>query len=118
MDLHGPPVSLQINHAVEGYVPHAAPGNRYENGPFNVMATRWDVWNWPGRAAVYVIVAMIRVYQVTVSPLLGPACRFEPSCSRYMVEALKKYGLIRGLLKGTRRFLRCHPWDPGGYDPP
>jgi putative membrane protein insertion efficiency factor len=109
---------LQINHAARGYVLDAAPNDRYKNEVFSMIAMKWDVWNWPGRAAVCVIVAMIRVYQFTVSPLLGPACRFEPSCSRYMVEALKKYGLVRGLLKGTRRFLRCHPWDPGGYDPP
>lgn len=72
----------------------------------------------PGRLAVALLVGLIRVYQVTISPLLGPACRFEPSCSRYMVGALRKYGLIRGLRKGLGRVLRCHPWNPGGYDPP
>ena len=77
-----------------------------------------SVWSWPGRAAVAVLIGMIRVYQVTLSPLLGPACRFEPSCSRYMVGSLQKYGLVRGLIKGTARLLRCHPWHPGGYDPP
>ena len=46
------------------------------------------------------------------------ACRFEPSCSRYMVIALQKYGLVRGSIKGIGRVLRCHPWHPGGYDPP
>ncbi len=64
------------------------------------------------------LIAVIRVYQWTVSPLLGPACRFEPSCSRYMIAAVEKYGLIRGVAKGVRRFSRCHPWNPGGYDPP
>ncbi len=73
---------------------------------------------WPERIAIATIAAIIWVYQRTLSPLLGPACRFEPSCSRYMVEALRKYGLVRGLTRGLKRFLRCHPWNPGGYDPP
>jgi uncharacterized protein len=73
---------------------------------------------WPGRIVIALLIGAIRVYQVTLSPLLGPACRFEPSCSRYMVEAIKKYGLFRGLVKGLRRLSRCHPWNPGGYDPP
>lgn len=78
----------------------------------------WDVWNWPSRAAIAAMIGLIRVYQVTLSPLLGNVCRFEPSCSRYMVGALKKYGLFRGSFKGVGRVLRCHPWNPGGYDPP
>jgi putative membrane protein insertion efficiency factor len=73
---------------------------------------------WPGRVAIGLLVGLIWVYQHTVSPLLGPVCRFEPSCSRYMVAALEKYGLWRGLWKGLKRLLRCHPWNPGGYDPP
>ena len=79
------------------------------------------IWRWPGLAAVSLVILAIRVYQVTLGPLLsaaGPVCRFEPSCSRYMIEALRKYGLLKGLRKGTRRFLQCHPWHPGGYDPP
>lgn len=70
------------------------------------------------RLLVAVMVAGIRGYQWTISPLLGPVCRFEPSCSRYMIEALRKYGPARGLVRGLRRLLRCHPWNPGGYDPP
>jgi uncharacterized protein len=73
---------------------------------------------WPGRIMITLVIALIRVYQLTLSPLLGNVCRFEPSCSRYMVEALKKYGLVLGLVKGLRRLSRCHPWNPGGYDPP
>jgi uncharacterized protein len=72
----------------------------------------------PSRLAIAALIAMIRVYQFTLSPLLGNACRFEPTCSRYMVEALRKYGLIRGFTKGVGRVCRCHPWNPGGYDPP
>ncbi len=72
----------------------------------------------PGRILSALLIGLIRVYQATLSPLLGNACRFEPSCSRYMVESLKKYGLVRGLARGLRRLSRCHPWNPGGYDPP
>jgi len=67
---------------------------------------------------ISLVIGLIRVYQLTLSPLLGNVCRFEPSCSRYMVEALKKYGLLLGLAKGLRRLSRCPPWNPGGYDPP
>jgi putative membrane protein insertion efficiency factor len=70
------------------------------------------------RTASSLVIGLIRVYQTTLSPLLGPACRFEPSCSRYMVGAIEKYGLLRGAWKGLKRFLSCHPWHPGGYDPP
>lgn len=75
-------------------------------------------WRWPGRALVALILGMIWVYQQTLSRAIGPVCRFEPSCSRYMAGALRKYGLLRGLARGGRRLLRCHPWNPGGYDPP
>jgi putative membrane protein insertion efficiency factor len=64
------------------------------------------------------LIAPIRVYQKTLSPLIGPVCRFYPSCSNYTIEAIRKYGPIRGLWKGLRRVCRCHPWNPGGYDPP
>ncbi len=73
---------------------------------------------WPERAAIGLLVALIWVYQHTLSPLFGNACRFEPSCSRYMVASLRKYGFFPGLFRGLRRVSRCHPWDPGGYDPP
>lgn len=79
---------------------------------------KMPLWRWPGALLVGLIVLVIRVYQVTISPLLGPTCRFEPSCSRYMIGALQKHGVIKGLWKGTGRILRCHPWHPGGYDPP
>jgi putative membrane protein insertion efficiency factor len=65
-----------------------------------------------------VLIFLIRVYQWTLSPLLGPTCRFEPSCSRYTVECLRLHGAARGSYLGIRRILRCHPFHPGGYDPP
>jgi uncharacterized protein len=66
----------------------------------------------------WLLISAVRAYQVVLSPLLGGACRFEPSCSAYFIEAVHKYGAWRGGLKGIRRILRCHPWHPGGYDPP
>ncbi|MDQ1619424.1 MAG: uncharacterized protein QOE19_1993 [Actinomycetota bacterium] len=59
----------------------------------------------------------IRVYQLLISPLLGPRCRFYPSCSAYAVEALISHGALRGSYLAGRRLLRCHPWNPGGLDP-
>ncbi|MDA8092919.1 MAG: membrane protein insertion efficiency factor YidD [Betaproteobacteria bacterium] len=63
------------------------------------------------------LVILIRGYQWCVSPLLGPRCRYTPSCSEYTCQALEKYGLIKGMGLGLRRIARCHPWHPGGYDP-
>ncbi|HUP79825.1 MAG TPA: membrane protein insertion efficiency factor YidD [Pirellula sp.] len=65
-----------------------------------------------------VLIAMVRFYQRAVSPLLGSNCRFSPSCSQYTIEAIEKYGAIRGIWKGVKRIFRCHPFSPGGYDPP
>lgn len=68
-------------------------------------------------AAGKLVVLMIRGYQVTLSPLLPSACRYTPSCSRYAIEAVEKYGAVRGMWLGARRILRCHPFRKGGYDP-
>lgn len=65
----------------------------------------------------YVLIALIRLYRAMISPLLGPCCRFEPSCSVYCLEALEKHGAWRGLGLGLRRVLKCHPLHRGGYDP-
>jgi putative membrane protein insertion efficiency factor len=73
---------------------------------------------WLERLLIACLIGAIRLYQLTLSRWIGPACRFEPSCSRYMVECLRMYGLLRGLVRGLRRLSRCHPWNPGGYDPP
>lgn len=61
---------------------------------------------------------LIRVYQWTLSPLLGQSCRFEPSCSRYTARCIELHGLIRGSWLGLKRIARCHPFHPGGFDPP
>jgi putative membrane protein insertion efficiency factor len=64
-----------------------------------------------------VALALIRLYQLTLSPLLGNRCRFHPTCSVYTGEAIAKYGVLRGTYLGTRRLLRCHPFHAGGIDP-
>lgn len=63
------------------------------------------------------LIALVRVYQYLISPLLGPRCRFHPSCSHYAIEAVETHGALRGSYLALRRLLRCHPWHPGGYDP-
>ena len=85
---------------------------------FNLRTALTTIFRWPAQAVTALLIGMIRVYQYTLSPLFGQACRFEPTCSRYMVESLRKYGLVKGLARGFRRVSRCHPWNPGGYDPP
>jgi hypothetical protein len=64
------------------------------------------------------LIGLVRLYQLTLSRLLGPVCRFHPSCSRYTAECLELHGALRGSYLGMRRILRCHPFNPGGYDPP
>ena len=68
----------------------------------------------PSAAAIL----LVRCYQLVLSPLLGRTCRFYPSCSQYYIAAVTKYGLLPGTWRGIRRISRCHPWNPGGYDPP
>ncbi len=65
-----------------------------------------------------ILIGLVRVYQYTLSPLLGPHCRFVPSCSEYFILAVRKYGALSGTLRGIWRICRCHPFHPGGYDPP
>jgi putative membrane protein insertion efficiency factor len=62
-------------------------------------------------------VKVVRVYKVVVSPWLPPACRFTPTCSEYAAEAIEQFGVLAGVLRATRRLLRCHPLHRGGFDP-
>ncbi|MGD0675660.1 MAG: membrane protein insertion efficiency factor YidD [Polyangiaceae bacterium] len=64
------------------------------------------------------VIAAIRIYQRTVSRLLGPVCRFEPSCSKYTIACVEGHGLLRGGLLSLQRVCKCHPFHPGGHDPP
>lgn len=63
------------------------------------------------------LIGLVRFYQLCISPLKPPSCRFTPTCSQYAIEALRKHGPIRGLYLTVRRLLRCHPWGGSGYDP-
>lgn len=69
------------------------------------------------RLALHGLLLMLRIYRLMVSPLLGTACRFEPSCSHYSMQALARHGLMRGGWLGLRRLCRCHPWGGKGIDP-
>lgn len=64
-----------------------------------------------------IAVAAIRGYQILVSPLFPAVCRFRPTCSSYAITSIERYGIIRGGWLALRRIGRCHPWNPGGYDP-
>lgn len=67
--------------------------------------------------AISPFVALVKFYQLAISPLLPHSCRFTPTCSEYALEALKKHGLLKGGWLAARRIVRCHPWGGSGYDP-
>ena len=66
----------------------------------------------------WALIAVVRCYQYGISPWLGPRCRYQPTCSQYFIEAVQKYGAVRGSWRGLRRICRCHPWGGSGFDPP
>jgi len=66
---------------------------------------------------IFLLIIPIKIYQKLISPMLPPSCRYVPTCSTYAVEALKKYGPIKGLYLAIKRILSCHPWGGSGYDP-
>ena len=84
------------------------------------MGMKWLVWPFSlvSNSLSTVLIGFVRLYQVTLSPLLGAHCRFHPSCSRYFIAAVQKYGPILGSWRGLCRICRCHPWHPGGVDLP
>lgn len=69
------------------------------------------------KALAWPLVQFVRLYRVAISPWLGSNCRFEPTCSRYAIEALQTYGILKGTWLATRRIARCQPWGGSGYDP-
>ena len=77
-------------------------------------------WLFSGLQSILsaVLIGSVRLYQILLSPLLGRQCRFEPSCSNYFIQAVRKYGPVKGAWRGFCRIGRCHPFHPGGYDPP
>ena len=79
------------------------------------MQSMWSrISSLPSR----LLIALVRLYQVTLSPFIGRNCRFQPTCSHYMIGAVEKYGVWRGFWLGVYRILRCNPFCKGGYDPP
>ncbi len=84
-------------------VPSGRFWKRLPNGCKRVLA-------WP-------LIALVQFYQLCISPLTPPSCRFTPTCSQYALEALRKYGLLKGSWLAIKRLARCHPWGGSGYDP-
>ncbi len=74
-------------------------------------------WQLLRAGAVWLLVLPIRGYQLLISPMTGPTCKFHPTCSAYAVTALRRHGPVKGFILGTWRVARCHPWQPGGLDP-
>lgn len=70
-----------------------------------------------GKILKKVLILLIKTYRKYISPLKPPSCRFYPTCSQYAIEAIEKYGAMKGSFLAIRRILRCHPFNPGGYDP-
>ncbi len=65
----------------------------------------------------YLLIGLVKVYRKWISPLLGPSCRFHPTCSEYSLEALQRFGAFKGMYLSVKRILKCHPLHPGGFDP-
>jgi len=84
------------------------------------MSTGWKKnlnLNILNKAFKFFILSIIKIYQFTISPVLGNNCRFQPSCSNYMACSIKKYGIFKGIALGLKRLAKCHPHHPGGSDP-
>lgn len=75
------------------------------------------LWQGLQLPLTWTAITLVRLYQLGISPGIPSSCRFAPSCSQYMLEALQRHHALKGILLGTWRLLRCHPWHPGGYDP-
>lgn len=75
------------------------------------------LWRAVRRVAAWPLILVVRLYQLCISPLTPPSCRFTPTCSQYALEALRKYGPLKGGWLTLRRLAKCHPWGGSGYDP-
>jgi uncharacterized protein len=92
------------------------------NGVGRVLRAGWSAvaWAWNhsiGWVLTFVLVVLIRGYQIAISPLLPPSCRFYPSCSAYGLESMRTHGALKGTALTIARLLRCNPWNAGGIDP-
>jgi len=76
-----------------------------------------QIYNVSMKVITFPFVILIKIYQLIISPLLPPSCRYIPTCSQYSLEALKKYGLLKGGWLSIKRIAKCHPWGGSGYDP-
>jgi putative membrane protein insertion efficiency factor len=65
----------------------------------------------------FLLIELIQIYRLLISPIFPPSCRFQPTCSQYALDAVERFGSIRGSWMAIKRILRCHPFHPGGYDP-
>lgn len=79
---------------------------------------RLGPWQVLVRIPSWILIGLVRIYQWTLSPIMGRDCRFQPTCSHYFIGAVNKYGAVRGTVKGIWRICRCNPWGGSGYDPP
>ncbi len=77
-----------------------------------------NLFAWLSDFVATILIVSVRCYQMCLRPILPAVCRFHPSCSEYLILAVRKYGPLRGAWKGAGRICRCHPWNSGGYDPP
>jgi putative membrane protein insertion efficiency factor len=83
----------------------------------NAREVMKTLWHYITRTLAWVLILPIRFYQIAISPLLGPSCRFTPTCSEYARQAIIKHGPFKGLALAIWRILRCNPWGGSGYDP-
>jgi putative membrane protein insertion efficiency factor len=100
-------------------LPGASADPQSPNGPPSsgpVPPAHWTAWLRQLPASL--LIGLVRVYQFTLSPLIGRSCRFEPTCSHYFIACVQQDGACRGAWRGLKRIARCHPFQPGGYDPP
>ncbi|WP_394348171.1 membrane protein insertion efficiency factor YidD [Saccharicrinis carchari] len=82
-----------------------------------VMNLLIKLFEWLKAVVVFILILPIKIYQYTLSPMLGASCRYTPTCSTYSIQALKKYGPIKGSYLAIRRILSCNPWGGHGHDP-
>src|SRR5688572_14496307 len=109
-------LSVELRGGVQQRGGQSVPGDVVSGQIALGSGSRW--WRSPSLALSALLVLLIRIYQWLLAPLLGPCCRFEPSCSRYTISCIERGGPLRGLWWGLRRILRCHPFSAGGHDPP